>query len=179
MINKNNQRVSFGKRLMRFFFPTLWDTSISGDQTYPEGTQLSFLQCITIMEGSGTKQITFAAVDRILDAFIDAVDKEGLACGGGVSPINPNEQECQRCEGLGVLRAPTETPVAIRLIEDKVAEGWKISHIERWVLLEWYCQLEDVTMDELRHYARSGERPESTGPHFNQLLSLINGVEGL
>lgn len=42
------------------------------------------------------------AIDRILDAFIEAVEAEGYSAGGGIRPPVPEDKWCPRCEGIGI-----------------------------------------------------------------------------
>ena len=42
------------------------------------------------------------AIDRVLDAFIGAVEKENWCAGGGVCNPPPEERICQRCGGVGI-----------------------------------------------------------------------------
>jgi len=51
---------------------------------YKPGTELLFEHVITHPEDH--KPIPFDSVDRIWDAFIKAVEKEGLSTAGGVRP---------------------------------------------------------------------------------------------
>lgn len=53
---------------------------------YSPGTELLFEHVITHKESN--KHIPFDSVDRIWDAFIAAVEKEGLSTSGGVRPSN-------------------------------------------------------------------------------------------
>lgn len=42
------------------------------------------------------------AMDRILDAFIEAIEKEGYCGSGGCGPPPPEERWCPWCEGVGI-----------------------------------------------------------------------------
>jgi hypothetical protein len=37
------------------------------------------------------------AWDRVMDAFIDAVEKEGAGAGGGMHPLGTNKNSCEDC----------------------------------------------------------------------------------
>lgn len=57
---------------------------------YPPGTQLRFDHVITHPKD---QDISFESIDRIWDAYIEAIEKEGLSTGGGVSPITDENDE--------------------------------------------------------------------------------------
>lgn len=89
------------------------------DEQYGAGFSVSFKHNVSDLSG---RPISFAAAERILDAFIDAVTKEGLSCGGGVSPEPPvpaeaedcdacNWGECSKCHG----RCYTLPPIVVEV----------------------------------------------------------------
>ena len=43
------------------------------------------------------------ALDRILDAYIEAVEKEGYSTGGAFGPPPSRARVCERCEGIGEI----------------------------------------------------------------------------
>ncbi len=50
-----------------------------------------------------SKKFTEGGIDRVLDSFIDAVEKEGYTTGGGVSLPPSEERTCKRCDGVGIV----------------------------------------------------------------------------
>lgn len=161
---------NFGQRLLGFLFPRL-DELGRPEDAYPEGTQMLFTQVVSSLPGAGREKITRAAVDRILDAFIFAVDREGFSCGGEVSPLEPETPDCQRCHGRGILPAEIETPLSVLLAEDKRAANLDLTPAEKWILIEWYAQLQGLTIDEIRHEDQPPGRAL-------QAQSLLRSLEG-
>ncbi len=71
------------------------------DDVYDDGTKgLDFTFTLYPLEG---KKFTEGGIDHILDTFLEAVEQEGYTAGGGVGPPPPEENICQRCEGVGIV----------------------------------------------------------------------------
>ena len=75
-------------------------TAMSSD-TFPAKNYLSF--DFILSPEDEDRDFDEGAIDRILDAFIDAVEKEGYCAGGGIGPPPPEERVCKKCEGIGIV----------------------------------------------------------------------------
>lgn len=69
-----------------------------------------------IVEGATEKQ-----TQRIVDAFVAAVEKEGLTCGGGVHPAGV-------CDGCSELDAEDSEDDAVSDDDDEESEGEANAH---------------------------------------------------
>lgn len=63
----------------------------------PEDKYLSFDFCVGYDE-----PLDEDAVERIADAFLEAVEAEGMFAAGGIGPPPPEDRICSKCEGIGI-----------------------------------------------------------------------------